>query len=148
MGLSELKEQLETPEEASFSIVQVAKQARNERDQKLFQIFRQGENGVYIASLSSWYTQLKGSVELERRYQDLTDEVKLLCERQEVLAGTVVSKRDMQKEAPKKYQEKVFEGFKELEEQRAKEALELVQKKHMLIKCELDEKRARMLQRF
>ena len=48
----------------------------------------------------------------------------------------VVSKRDMQKETPKKYPEKVFEEFKELEEQRVKEALELVQKKHMLIKWE------------
>ena len=38
----------------------------------------------------------------------------------------------MQKEAPKNYQENVFEEFLELEEQRAKEALELVQKKHML----------------
>ena len=35
---------------------------------------------------------------------------------------------DMQKEAPQKYQENVFEEFKELQEQRAKEALELVQK--------------------
>ena len=61
-------------------------------------------------------------------------EVELPSERQEVPAGMVVSKRDMQKEAPIKYQEKAFEEFKELEEQRAKEAVELVQKKHMLIK--------------
>ena len=50
-------------------------------------------------------------------------ELKLLGERQEVLIGMVVTTRDMQKEAPKKYQEKVFEEFMELEEQRAKEAL-------------------------
>ena len=131
---------METPEEASFSIMQVAKEARNESGQKLFQIFRQRENGVYIASLSKWDTKLGGSVELEKRYQDLMEEVKLLCERQEVLTSMVVSKTDMQKEAPKKYQEKVFEGFKELEDQRAKEALELVQKKHMLIKCEGERK--------
>ena len=47
----------------------------------------------------------------------------------------VVNKR-MQKEAPKKYQEKVFEEFKELEEQRTKEALELVQKKQAKGKSE------------
>ena len=40
-------------------------------------------------------------------------EVKLQSERQEVLCGMVVSKRDMPKEAPKKYQDKVFEEFKE-----------------------------------
>ena len=56
-------------------------------------------------------------------------EVKLQSERQDVLSGMVVSKRDVQKEAPKKYQEKVFEEFKELEEQSAKEAPELVQKR-------------------
>ena len=48
--------------------------------------------------------------------------------------GMVVNKRDMQKEAPKKYQDKLFEEFKELEEQRAKEALKLVHKKHVLTK--------------
>ena len=101
VGFSELKEQLETPEEAGFSIMHTAKQARNDRGQKLFDIFRQGENKVYIASLARWDTQLKGLVELD-------------SERQDVLVGVVVSKRDMQKEAPKKYQEKVFEEFKEL----------------------------------
>ena len=72
--------------------------------------------------------------ELERRCQDLMQEVKLLSKRQEVLVGMVVNKRNMQNAAPKKYQEKMFEEFKELEEQRAREALELVQKKHMLTK--------------
>ena len=57
----------------------------------------------------------------------------------------VVSKRNMQKEAHQKYQEHVFQEFKELEEQRAKEALELVQKKHMLTKREGERERARMV---
>ena len=35
-----------------YSTMQIAKQARNERGQKLFQIFRQEENEVYIASLA------------------------------------------------------------------------------------------------
>ena len=68
VGLGEL-EQLETPEEACFSFMQFAKQARNGRGQKLFQIFRQEENEVYIASLARWDIQLKGLV-LERRRQD------------------------------------------------------------------------------
>ena len=60
-------------------------------------------------------------MELERRCLDLMQEVELLSDKQEVLAGLVVSKRNIQKEAPKKYQEKVFEEFKKLEERRAKE---------------------------
>ena len=82
VGLGELKEQLETTEEAGISIMQIAKQARNERGQKLFQIFRQEENDVYIATLARWNTQLKGLVELERRCQELTQEVELLNNRE------------------------------------------------------------------
>ena len=85
--LRELKEQLESSEEAGISILQIAKQARNERVQKLSQIFRQEENEVYIASLARWDTQLKGLMELERRCQELVQEVKLSSERQGVVAG-------------------------------------------------------------
>ena len=67
--------------------MQIAQQARNERGQKLFEIFRQGENDVYIANLARWDTQLNGLVELERRCQDLMQEVQLLSERKEVLNG-------------------------------------------------------------
>ena len=125
VSLSELKGHLETLEEAGCSVMQIAKQPMNERGQKPFEIFRQGERMRCTTPVLA---------ELERRCQDLMQEVKLLSERQEVLVGMVVNKRDMQKAAPKKCQEKMFEEFKELEEQRAREALELVQKKHMLTK--------------
>ena len=49
---------------------------------------------------------------------------------------------------PKNYPEKVFDEFKELEEQRAKEALEIVQKKQVLIKWEGERERAIILQRL
>ena len=60
----------------------------------------------------------------------------------------MVNKKDMQKEAPEKYQEKIFEEFNELEEQRAKEALALVQKKHMFITWEGGRERAWIIQRL
>ena len=47
------------------------------RGQNLFQIFREEENEVYIASLSRWDTQLKRLVELEWSCQELMQEVKL-----------------------------------------------------------------------
>ena len=81
--------------------MQSAKQSRNERGQKLFEIFRQGENEVYIASLTRWDAQLKRLMKLGRRCQDLMQEVQSLSERQEVLVGMVVSKRDMQKKYTK-----------------------------------------------
>ena len=91
---------------------------------------------------------MKGLIELERRCQTLREEVEHLGEQQEVEADLMVSKRDMQKEAPEKSQEKIFEEFKVLEEQRAKEALALVQKKHMLIKYEGERERARTMRRL
>ena len=42
VGRGELKEQWRTPEETGISVMQIAKQARKEGGQKLFQIFRQG----------------------------------------------------------------------------------------------------------
>ena len=48
---------------------------------------------MYIDCLARWDTQLNGLVELERRCQDLMREVERLNDRQEVLAGMVVSKR-------------------------------------------------------
>ena len=114
MGLSELKEQLEMLEEAGFSILQIAKQARNERSQKLFQIFRQGENEVYIASLARWDTQR------------IVGAGKALSGPE---AGGAIVKRKTrsngwhggeqeghaERSTPKKYQEHIFEEFKELE---------------------------------
>ena len=127
VGLRELKEQLEMLEEASISVMQIAKQARNERGQKIFQIFRQEENEVYIVSSARWVTQLKRLVELERRCQDLMQEVKLPSERQEVLAGLVEDKSGLQSSATEKYFETIFEEMRELEEKQSKEeALVLV----------------------
>ena len=42
-----------------FSVVQVAQQAGNEKGQKIFEIFRQGEEEARIASVARWDTQLK-----------------------------------------------------------------------------------------
>ena len=53
----ELKEQ---------NIVRIARQARNEKSKKLFQIFRQGANEVLIASMARYGELLKGLVVLER----------------------------------------------------------------------------------
>ena len=86
VSLTEMKEQLESPEEADISITQIAKQAGNERDKKLFQIFRQEENAVYLTSLARWDTQQKGLVVLGRRCSEVREEVEFLSEKQEVLA--------------------------------------------------------------
>ena len=128
--------------------MEIAKQARNERGHKLFQIFRREENEVCIASLAMWDAQLKGLVELERRCQDLIQEVKLTSEKQEVLAGLVEDRIRLQSKATEKYHETLFEELRELEEKKSKEALVLVQKRHILIRCQSERDKARMLQRM
>ena len=54
----------------------------------------------------------------------------------------------MQRTAPEDCQRKIYKELKELEEQRAKEALVIVQKKHKLIKREGERERARTMQRL
>ena len=101
---------------------------------------------MYIASLARWDTQLKGLADLERRCQDMTQEVKLLSERQEVLTGHVEDNIRLQSKATEKYYETIFEELRELDEKKSKEALLLVQKKHILIRHPSDRGEARMWQ--
>ena len=65
VGLGELREQLETPEEAGVSIMQIAKQARKERGKS--------------SSRSSGKKRMR-CTSPERRCQDVMQEVKLLSE--------------------------------------------------------------------
>ena len=63
---------------------------------------------MYIASLARWDTQLKGLVELERRCQELMQEVELSSERQEVLAHFVKDKIRLQSKACYSYRRCTF----------------------------------------
>ena len=129
VSIRELEEQILPPNESRINVVRIARQARNEEG-KMIQIFRQGESEVLIASEARWDEQLKGLIELERRCLTLREEVEHLSEGLEVLTDLMVSKKDMQKAAPEKHQEKIYEELKEQGEQKTKEALELVQRKH------------------
>ena len=87
-----------------------------------------------IASLARWNAQLKGLAELEKRCQNMMQEVKLLSEKQKILKGMVEDKIRLQSRAREKYYEQIFEEMKELEENKAKEALLLMQTKHTLMR--------------
>ena len=56
--------------------MQIAQQARNEKGQKIFEFFKQGDEEACIASLARWNAQLKGLV--KRRCRDKMQEVKVL----------------------------------------------------------------------
>ena len=108
----ELEEQVLSPNEPRINVVRIARLARNEKKEKLFQIFRQREGEVLIASKATWDVQLKGLAELERRCQSFRADVEFLCERQEVLEDLVVSKKDMQRTAPEDCQRKITRSWR------------------------------------
>ena len=82
---------------------------------------------------------------LERHCLALREDVEHLSERQEVLAIPMEGKMNMQKAAPEDFQRQIFEELRELEEQKTKEALELVQRKHQLFSWEGERDSARAL---
>ena len=133
----ESKEQVLSPNEPRVRTVRIARQARSEESKKLFQIFsRQEVNEIQVASFARWEEHLRMLVVLERECLALREEVEHSNEKQEVLTVLVEAKMSMQKVAREKYQEKIFEEFKELEEQKTREAMELVQRKHKLVTSE------------
>ena len=49
VGITELQERLEVPVQIGISILHVAQQARSENGQKIFEVFWQEEEEVYVA---------------------------------------------------------------------------------------------------
>ena len=131
ISTGELKERILSPEK-----VRLARQARSEESKKLFQIFRQGANEVEMGRAR------------ERHCLALREEVEHLNERHEVVTIFMEGQMNLQKVAPEDFQRQIFQELKELEEQKIKEALELAQRKHKLIKWEGERERARTLQRL
>ena len=87
-------------------------------------------------------------MELERLCQSLRTEVEDPCERQEVFKDMVVIMKDMQRTASEDCQRKIDEELKELEGQRAKEALVHVRTSQKLIKMEDERERTRTMERL
>ena len=130
----------------SISIRQVAQQAMNENGQQIFEIFRQGEEVLCIASLARWNAQLTGLVELERRCRKTRQEVQVLSERLEIFKSPMEDKLMLQSRATTRYRDQIFEEIKELEEKKSEEALLLVQKRHDLRRYQNERYEARRLQ--
>ena len=148
VGVTELQEQLGMSKEAGLSIQQIPQQARNENGQKIFDFFWQGEEEARIASIARWNAQLKGLAELGKWCRNTMQEVKFFSERQEVFERHGGTKIRLQSRATEKYVEQISEEMKELEENKSREAMLLVQKRHIEMRCQSERDKARMLQRF
>ena len=77
---------------------------------------------------------------------DLSEAIEQLSEKQELLLTPMESKKSLQKVALEEFQREIFQDLKEFEEQKSKEALELLGRKHKLLKLEKERDRVRMLQ--
>ena len=89
VGIAELQERLEVHVQIGISIRQVAQLARSENGQKIFEVFWQEGEELCFASWVRWEAQLKGSVDLERRCQDISRDIQMLNKRQEFFQNAV-----------------------------------------------------------
>ena len=83
---------------------------------------------------------------LERECLDLSEAIEQLSEKQKLLATLMEGKMRLQKVAPEEIQRQIFQVLIELEEQKTKEVLEQLGRKHKLGRLEKERNRARMLQ--
>ena len=88
----------------------------------MFQIF----NEVLVASMARWEEHLKMLVVLERECLALREEEQHLKRETRRVLTTLMEG----KVAPEDFPRQIFQELKELEEQKTKEALEVVQRKH------------------
>ena len=146
VSTKELKEQGLSPSEPSVNMEHIVRQARSEKKKKLFQISSiQGTKEIRVASMARWKEHLRMLIVLERHCLELREEIEHLTDKQEV-ASVMEGKMSMQKVALEDFQRQIFQELKELEEQKTKEALELVKRKHKLVNWEGDREWARMIQ--
>ena len=144
VGIAELQERLEVPVQIGISIQQVAQQARSENGQKIFEVFWQEEEEVYVARWAG--CAVEGSVELERRCQDMSREIQMLSKRQEIFKNAIEGKLRVQKRASERLQDQIIEEIKEMEHRRTEEAFELVRKENELWKYQSKKEELRRLQ--
>ena len=77
VGITELQERVVVPAQIGISIRQVARQAMNDDGQRFFEVFWQ-DGKLIVAGWARWEAQRKGSVDLERRCQDISREIQML----------------------------------------------------------------------
>ena len=75
VGIIELQDRLEVPVQIGISFQQMAQLAKSENGQKMVEVFWQEEGELCVASWARWEAQWKGSIELERRCQDISREI-------------------------------------------------------------------------
>ena len=95
VSTKELKEQVLSPNEPNVNMEHIVRQARSE---KMFQIFsRQGAREILVANMARWEEHLAVLMIRERESLDLSEAIKQLSEKQELLAVLMEGKMSLQK---------------------------------------------------
>ena len=123
---------------------QVAKQARSKTGQKIFEVFWQEESELFVAGWARWDAQWKGLVDLERRCQDKSREIRMLSKRQDIFKNAIEGKLRVQSRASERLQDHIIEEIKEMEHTKTEEALQLVRKDHDLWMYQNEEEAKRL----
>ena len=91
----------------------MVRQARSEKHTKLFQIFsRQGAKEIPVASMARWEEHLTMLMILERECLDISEAIKQLSEKQELLVTLMEGEMGLQKVAPGDFQRQIFQELK------------------------------------
>ena len=143
MGITGLQERVGVFAQIDTSIQRVAQQAMNEDGQKIFEVFLQEEGKLFVASWARWEAQRKGLVDLERRCQDTSREIKMLNKRQENFQSAIEGKLRVQERASERLQDQIIEEIKEVEHKRTEEALQIAGKEHDLWMYQNEKRRSK-----
>ena len=110
VGITELQERVEVPEQIGISIQQVERQAMNEDGQNIFEVFWQEEGTWFVASWA------------RREGQDISPEIQMLNKRQDIFQNAIEGK--LRDRASERLQDQIIEEIKELESTLTEEALQ------------------------
>ena len=85
--------------------------------------FWQEDEEVHVASWARWEAQWKGSVELERRCQDISREIQMLDKRREIFQSAIEGKLRVQDRASERLQDQIIEEIKDMENTKDRRSL-------------------------
>ena len=110
---------------------------------KKVEVFWQEERKLFVAS---WEAQRKGLVDLERKCQDKSREIRMLNKRQENFQSAIEGKLRVRDRASERMQDQIIEETKELVHRKTEEALQTAVKEHDLWMCQNEKEEAKRLQ--
>ena len=133
VGITELQERVEVPEQISISTQQVARQAMNEDGQKkIFGSILERRRKIICGQLGQMGSAAERLSRLGKKVSDISREIQMLNKRQEIYQNAIEGKLRGQDRASERLQDQIVEEIKDLESTKTEEALQQAEKEHDL----------------